>query len=242
MMIPSRGFSTTRAPGVKKNRLRISVAFCVRRYRHRSTYIMGRWKTLLYFQHINSGSMEVNWRSNKKAWMNKITMSEWLIGFHHHIDMGRQNLPVDSANHFLSLDPEIIESFNAPCRFCQLSYVLEYFNNNKDSLKAMNLRLVITWRSHYWMNKFMDTTICHHLQESNLGSNLVCLTPPLQPPDMQAFYSSRLSASRTNDGIDLSNSLNPSVEDGAEETGYLREADAILKIHGTTKWANCNST
>ena len=158
-MMLSQGLLSQPRASLKKDKSRISLAFCVNATGtdRLPIWFIGKAKTPRALRGISVSTMGGQWRWNKKAWMNTTIMVEWLRSFYQHIGATRQVLltmdnfsahysgvelcppppniricwlPANSTSCFQPLDQGIIQSFKSQYRWQWLSFMLECFNNN----------------------------------------------------------------------------------------------------------------
>jgi len=86
-MMPARGLSSQSLPGLKKDKTRITLVFCVNATGsdRLPVWTIGKAKTPRAVRNIDVSTMGSEWRWNKKAWMNTTIMSEWLRSLYQHI-------------------------------------------------------------------------------------------------------------------------------------------------------------
>lgn len=241
-MMPSRGLSAQAQPGIKKEKARITLAFCVNatgsdRF---PVWIIGKSKTPRALRNINFSTMGAQWRWNKKAWMNTTIMVEWLHAFYQHIGSTRQVLltmdnfsahysaielhppplniricwlPANSTSRFQPLDQGIIQSFKACYRRQWLSYMLKCFDTNQNPMDTMNLHLAIRWTVRSWNQHLLHSTIYNCFRKSTLLTTSITLPTCITPPDLPQLYEQVLRAGNIHDSMAISNFLNPEEEE-----------------------------
>ena len=93
-MMLSRGLLSQPRAGLKKDKSRISLAFCVNATGtdRLPIWFIGKAKTPRALRGISVSTMGGQWRWNKKAWMNTTIIVEWLQSFYQHIGATRQVL------------------------------------------------------------------------------------------------------------------------------------------------------
>jgi hypothetical protein len=187
-MLPSRGLLSQSRPGLKKDKARISLCFCVNasgtdRF---PVWIIGKAKTPRALRNISISTMGGIWRWNKKAWMNISIMSEWLQAFYSHIGQTRQVLltmdnlpahysavelcpppqniricwlPANGTSRFQPLGQGIIQNFKICYRRHWLQHMLLSIQSNKDPKSTVDLRLAIRWILRSWNTEVTSTTI-----------------------------------------------------------------------------------
>ena len=245
-MMPSHGLSSQALPGLKKDKVRITLALCVNstgsdRF---PVWIIGKSKTPQALRHIDITTMGAIWCWNKKAWMNTVIMVQWLQAFYRHIGSTRQVLltmdnfsahysavelspppsniricwlPANSISQFQPLNQGIIQSFKAHYRRQWLSFMLDCFNKNQDPIDSMNLHFAIRWTVRSWNQHLLNTTIYNCFRKSTLLSMPILLPTVLSPPDLSQLYDSVLQAGYIHDAMSITNFLNPVEEIQMEE-------------------------
>jgi DDE superfamily endonuclease len=83
-IMPSRGLSSQSQAGIKKDKSRISLVFCVNAtgIDLLPVWFISKAKTPRALRYISIPTMGGQWRWNKKAWMNTTIMIEWLKDFY----------------------------------------------------------------------------------------------------------------------------------------------------------------
>ena len=186
-MTPSRGLSTERMPGLKKNKARITLTLCSNATGSDKLpiWFVGKAKNPRAMARVNIRTMGGYWRWNQKAWMNQIIMKDWLEAFYAHIGtrtvlLTMDNfsahlvglelappppnvricwLPPNTTSRFQPLDQGIIQSFKCHYRRQWLQFMLTCFESEQDPLKHVNVYLAIRWSIRAWHNGVSTTTI-----------------------------------------------------------------------------------
>jgi DDE superfamily endonuclease len=140
-MILSRGLLSQPHTGLKKDKSRISLAFCVNATRtdRLPIWFIGKAKTPRALRSVSVSTMGGQWRWNEKAWMDTAVMLDWLKAFYQYISTTREVLltmdnftahltgvkhcpppniricwlPANSTSRFQSLDQGIIQDYKA---------------------------------------------------------------------------------------------------------------------------------
>jgi hypothetical protein len=207
-MMPSRGLATQTLPGLKKDKARISLVFCVNASGtdRLPVWMIGRYKQPRALRNIDIPSMGGQWRASQKAWMNTTIMSEWLHAFYQHIGTTREVLltmdnfsaheaalelcppptniricwlPANSTSRFQPLDQGIIQSFKCHYRRQWLSFMLDAFTSDRNPLTSMNLHFAVRWILRSWNHYVTNTTIYNCFRKSTLISIPIALPTPI---------------------------------------------------------------
>ena len=250
-MMPARGLSSISLPGVKKDKTRITLVFCVNadgsdRF---PIWFIGKAREPRALRNINVRAMGGEWRWNSKAWMNTELMGQWLRAFYAHIgartvllsmdNFSAHNsalelfppppnvriawLPPNSTSRFQPLDQGIIQCFKAHYRRQWLSFMLDCFDSERDPLKSMDIHLAIRWSIRCWNDDVQNTTIYNCFRKSTLTTTPIDLPNPIDPPNLSELYSRVARAGNIQNAMAIDNFLNP--EEEAEEVRQNEELD-----------------
>lgn len=199
------------------------------------------------------------WRSNKKAWMNTVVMTEWLQAFYLHVGTTRQILltmdnfpahytglelappppnvricwlPANSTSRFQPLDQGVIQSFKSHYRRQWLSYMLDCFGQEQDPLSHINIHLAIRWIIRSWNHHVTATTIYNCFRKSTLVTTPITLPTPLDPPEINSLYQQVTRAGNIQDSMAISNFLNPidEAELGEEEEQEVDQDEVLREV------------
>jgi hypothetical protein len=255
-MLPSRGLSVQSIPGLKKDKARISIAFCTNATGtdRLPVWFIGKAKVPRALKNVNVNSMGGRWRSNTKAWMTTTVMGEWLQEFYIHVGTERQILltmdnfsahyaaielfpppknirvcwlPANSTSRYQPLDQGIIQNFKAFYRRQWLQFALEAYETDKTPHENMNIRLAIRWTVRSWNNEVTNTTIYNCFRKSTLISTPISLPTPIIPSGFTQLYEEVLKAGNIQDSMAMANFLNP-IEESEEQEPESLNADDVL--------------
>ena len=89
---PSSGLSTANIPGVKKDKARITAAFCVNYSGNDrlNPWLIGKAKRPHSLRNVNCAGLGITWKYQSKAWMDSLIMKDWLQYFYNHIGSSRR--------------------------------------------------------------------------------------------------------------------------------------------------------
>lgn len=257
-MVPSRGLLTSRQPGFKKNKDRISLVFCTNasgsdRF---PVWMIRRAKTPRCLRHQSITTMGGVWNWNKKAWMTTEIMMRWLEAFYNHIGSARRVLltldnfsahaaalqlkpaptnirvmflPANATSRFQALDQGIIQSFKAQYRKKWLKFMLEEWDAERDPLDTMNLLFSIRWALESWFHDVTNTTIYNCFQKSTIVQNPIQLPIAITPPDLQGLYYRVGRTGNIHDLMDINNFLNPEGETEPEKAPIANTEEDIFE-------------
>lgn len=257
-MMPSRGLATQSQAGLKKDKSRISLVFCVNATGtdRLPIWFIGKAMKPRALRHISVSTMGGEWRWNKKAWMNTTIMAEWLQAFYQHIGTTRQVLltmdnfsahysaielcspppniricwlPANSTSRFQPLDQGIIQSCKAYYRQHWLQYILEQIDLNQNPQSSMDLHLTIRWILRSWNNEVTSTTIYNCFRKSTLLLSPISLHTPIIPLRITELYNKVIAAKDIQDAMTISNFLNPVDEEDGEEDERTVGDDEVLQ-------------
>jgi hypothetical protein len=190
--IPDRSLSTRRLPGKKKQKARITVHFCCNSSgsERLRPWVIGTAKTPRCFRTtgINIRNLNVEWRHNKKAWMNGDIFEEWLRWFDQQMigrkvallmdnfsaheaavskiqtsDYQLQNtfiiwLPPNSTSRYQPLDQGIIQTWKGYWKRQWIQYMLQQYDAGKDPVTAMNVLKAVRWAINAWEDDLKTST------------------------------------------------------------------------------------
>lgn len=257
-MIPSRGLLSQSYPGLKREKARISLCFCVNATGsdRLPVWIIGKAKTPRALRNVSISTMGGRWRWNKKAWMNTTIMCEWLQEFYQHIGSTRQVLltmdnlsahysaietnpppsniricwlPANSTSRYQPLDQGIIQNFKACYRRQWLQFMLQSIEAGQDPQSAIDIRIAIRWILRSWNNDVTKTTIYNCFRKSTLVSTPISLPTPIIPSGISELYDEVIRTGNIQDSMAMSNFLNP-AEENAEEATTFNPDDVLQQV------------
>jgi DDE superfamily endonuclease len=172
---PDTTLATTRLKGKKKDKERLTVAFCANAdgTDKMKPFVIGKYLNPRCFKNINCNSLGIIYEANKKAWMTAVLFQQWLKAFDikmtgrktillldnapSHI-VGNLNLrnttihflPPNTTSYIQPMDAGIIMSFKCHYRNHFVKWLLEQYeseaeNKNMDILSAIRF-IVRAWR------------------------------------------------------------------------------------------------
>jgi hypothetical protein len=176
---PSSGLGTSTGPGKKKDKSRISLVFCCnflgdQRF---TLWAIGKTNMPQAFRGVNLKALDIEWRSNQKAWMNTTIMAKWFQAFYEWIGSSRsvlllldrrrvhidglnerpfppniriQWLPDHSTSLYQPLDQGIINHFKRIYKKLWMGFMLSCYEKGSDPVKEVNLYFALRWASQAW--------------------------------------------------------------------------------------------
>jgi DDE superfamily endonuclease/Tc5 transposase DNA-binding domain len=258
-MMPSQGLSTQSQAGLKKDKSRISLVFCVNATGtdRLPVWFIGKAKTPCALRNVSVPTMGGQWRWNKKAWMNTTVMVEWLQAFYQWIGTTRQVLltmdnfsahysavelcsppsniqicwlPANSTSRFQPLDQGIIQNCKAYYRRHWLQYILQSFETDINPHLSMNLHLAVRWILRSWNNEITNTTIYNCFRKSTLVLSPISLPTPIIPSGVTELYRQVMEVGNIRDAMTISNFLNPVDEAEEEEEPTIMEEEVLQEV------------
>lgn len=241
-MMPSRGLASQPQAGIKKDKSRITITFCVNATGtdRLPIWFIGTAAKPRALRNVAVSTMGGEWRWNKKGWMTTIIMEQWLQAFYKHIGTIRRVLltmdnfsahhaaiesypppanievcwlPANSTSCFQPLDQGIIQNCKAYYKRHWLKYILQEFDSNANPQSTMNLHLTLRWILRSWNNDVSNLTIYNCFRKSTLVICPIFLTTPIVPIGLMELYDKVTEAGNIRDAMELSNFLNPAEED-----------------------------
>ena len=185
--------------GGKRSKERITVMLCGNAAGDKErALVIGKSAHPRCFKNIQLSELNVDYRSNRKAWMTSAIFEEWLEKFnrkmaHHNrqvllfldnapchpaINMSNVTLkflPPNTTCHCQPMDQGIIQSMKLKYYKQQLSHMIQIMDSDKtiggsDILKSINLLQAITWLANAWRD--VDaTTICKCFAKCSLNES-----------------------------------------------------------------------
>ena len=137
-------------------------------------------------------------------------------------------LSANSTSQFQSLDQRIIQFFKVYYCWQWLSFMLDCFNKNQNSMTFMNLHLAIWWTVWSWNQHLLHTTVYNCFWKSTLLATLIILLTVLFSADLSQLYNSVLQADYIHDAMTITNFLNPVKKIQTEEENST-ESEKVLK-------------
>src|SRR5437762_8115798 len=90
----SKGLTTAKLPGAKKDKSRISLVLCSNATGSEKLplWLIGKSKKPRALRSVNLQALGAVWKASTKAWMNSDIMADWLRTFYRYIGSSRQVL------------------------------------------------------------------------------------------------------------------------------------------------------
>ena len=250
-MVPSTGLSTGKRGGLKKDKTRISLALCCNANgtERMPPLVIGTARTPHALRGVNVETMGARWSSNKKAWMTGPIMREWLEEFYTYVgsrsvlllldnfsahDTGLEAappppnvevlfLPPNATSRFQPLDQGIIQNFKVYYKKQWLQYMVQTWEEEKDPLKEVNIRMALRWIIRAWDQDVSVQTIRNcYIRSTVLVPRANEITPALAVPDISREFREAQETGRIQDRMSLENFLNP-----PEESEYRQAPDPV---------------
>lgn len=257
-MLPSKGLSSARQPGFKKNKDRISLVFCCNasgtdRF---PLWLIGKAMTPRCLRNVSVDAMGAHWRWNKKAWMTTDIMALWLEAFYRHVGFSRRILltmdnfsahytalevkppppnirvvflPPNSTSRFQPLDQGIIQSFKNYYKQKLLQFMLQEWEQERNPLDGINLLFAIRWALESWNHDVSSTTVYNCFRKSTIVKSPIQLPTQLMPPELDATYKTVENSGRIHDLMDIQSFLNPANETEPEIMDGFASGDELLQ-------------
>ena len=253
---PSNGLASRDRPGLKKNKTRVSIVFCINARGHDRLHlwVIGNAKTPRALKNQSLDTMGVVWRWNKKAWMTGAIMSEWLQQFYVHVGATRRILltmdncsahiaaaelcpppanvnicwlPPNATSKYQPLDQGIINSFKAHYRRQWLEFMVQAYSKDDEPMKTVNIKLAIRWSSRAWNHEISNVTVFNCFVKSTLIPHDIIGEDDPQVP-LNDLYNQAQGMGRIQDAMSPAKFLNPADETDIDQLGSLT-ADELLE-------------
>jgi hypothetical protein len=91
---PDSTLTTKRISGRKKDKERITVAFCANATgTHKlKPFIIGKYANPRCFKNVNIQNIGITYKNNRKAWMTAVIFREWLLSFDKQMKSKNRNI------------------------------------------------------------------------------------------------------------------------------------------------------
>lgn len=145
--VPDRSLSTRSLPGRRKEKVRITIHFCVNQdgSERLPLWVIGRSMTPRAFRaaRINIQSLGAYWRNNKSAWMISTIMEEWLRWFDLRMTGRKVALLMDN----FSAHEKAVANINTSARPLQNTLVIWLPANTTSKYQPLDQGIINTWKT-----------------------------------------------------------------------------------------------
>ena len=181
-----------KASGVKSSKERVSVAFCVSLAGEKMTpLVIGKARNPRSFKGVDLKRIGIEYTSTCKSWMTSGVFQEYLRSLNQQMVKQKRKilllidnapshliyeeltnikiefLPKDTTSVLQPLDQGIIRSFKSHYKNALITYLAAVGNNTPETMKSINLGIVVNWISDAW-KKVSATTIINCFQKTGL--------------------------------------------------------------------------
>lgn len=239
----SSGLAATSRHGVRKDKSRISIIYCVNFTGNERLplWLIGKSKQPRPLKNVNLKALGCEWRGNRKAWMNTAIMVEWLRAFYAFINSCRsvlllmdsveahiagievapppsnirvQWLPPNATSIYQPLDQGIISTTKYHYKKYWLQFMIQHYEQQLNPLDMINLYHTVRWISRAWHFNLSNPTVYQCFRKAKIQPRQQPITLPTQPlPNLTSLYQRVQRVGDLQDIIGLESFLNPEDED-----------------------------
>lgn len=259
---PSGGLSTQQRPGIKKDKSRISIICCTNYTGSRKfpLWIIGNAKQPRSLRNVNLKALGIEWRSNRKAWMETLLMADWLRAFYRWIghrsiillmdnlsahkagveiapppsNIRIQWLPKNSTSRYQPLDQGIIQNLKSHYKRRWLQFMVQNYEAGNNPLVLMSLFNAVRWISQSW-DDVTASTIYRCFRKAKIQPYQEPIDLPADPAvDINTVYERVRTLGQIQEMMSLQQFLNP-IDENLQPQGTEMETDLddIIARHAT---------
>jgi hypothetical protein len=258
---PSAGLSTRARPGRKKDKTRISIVCCCnfdgsQRF---ALWAIGKAARPHALRGVNLEALDIQWRSNSKAWMNTDIMKGWLKAFYQWIGLRSilllmdnhsahikgvdeqppppniriQWLPANSTSLYQPLDQGVISQFKRYYKKQWIRFMISCYEVGSDPVRQVNLYYALCWASQAWFDDLRSDAVYRCFRRARIQpiQEPINLPEPQQRPqqELEELYEVVQQAGQIQDAMSLESFLNPIGENEEPGETDFDLAEAIVR-------------